>query len=475
MKLSKDQLKEKIIAGIYENHAGKISGSTLQQILLDMVDSLSSDSAQPVKFGLSDVVISPINVIIGTDIRVSGNLQNIGSAAGSTILKIELQTQPRPGQKPIVVWSKDVPALNLAAGASVSIDQVIPTKDIGISIYRVVLTADAAVKSQWVRVMSNKEYVISGQVTQKVTKTPFTSTLSSASALDINSPSLISDNLRAGLISDRLTAASAPGSSLADNLGGIWSPRAFPVEGVKVYLKENQVLSTVTDSNGNYTLKSTSQLASGTLVFNHSGYFQKEVAINGQTEINVILSPSRFDHLKDDFNNRFDDLVNLKDQFKDVITADTILSNNLHNTKVFIDQLNSQLNIDKDNLENGSFNNTLVDNYKTTFNPIFEETKKIQDEIAKTGSTPELESKLTANVELINAGTSALLSTIGNTNSDLTTGSTAYKYLNTEFKTNLSSISGSKTASIVSNIGSIAEGKADKTNLSKVLTKVINF
>ena len=41
MKLSKSQLRQKVISRIYENHNGNITGPILQDVLLDMIDSCS--------------------------------------------------------------------------------------------------------------------------------------------------------------------------------------------------------------------------------------------------------------------------------------------------------------------------------------------------------------------------------------------------------------------------------------------------
>lgn len=57
--------------------------------------------------------------------------------------------------------------------------------------------------------------------------------------------------------------------------------------GVRIVVKGNESVGTITDIDGNYTI----QCSSGdTLVFSYLGYQTREIAINGQKQINVVLS-----------------------------------------------------------------------------------------------------------------------------------------------------------------------------------------
>jgi hypothetical protein len=159
-------------------------------------------------------------------------------------------------------------------------------------------------------------------------------------------------------------------------------------------------------------------------------------------------------------------LNQLKEQLDPAVLK--TLSENFTTTATFIDKINSNFNVNKDELVKGNLNDTLVEDYKKVYTPIFEQTKQIQDTINKTGSTPELEAKLNANIELINTGTSSLLSTIAATDNDIKTNSGTYTYLSTDFTTSVKAISGTATSAILSNVETIAAG-ADKTNLSKAL------
>jgi hypothetical protein len=474
MKLTKDQLKEQIVAGIFENYSGKVTASVLQQILLNMVDSFSGDMGVA-SFDITDFSVSPTKVQVGTGINVTCKVKNIGAAMGSTVVKIELQKpsiilytkeliRPTIPILPTVIWSKTINVDNLPSGSFASINETIPTTQVGIYNYNVVVKADTASQNQPVQVISDKEFVISGQVVKSQTLIPKTPTIPGS----VIKPVGIRDSVLADtqLMTSKLDLVS---DSL--NIGSLTRFVSQPLEGVKVYLKGNPALSAITDSEGNYTLKSTTPIT-GTLVFSLVGYIQQEVAITDQTEIDITMKPLRFLDLNDNFNYNFGRLNDLKDKLGTIIEKDPALATNLTNTKGFIDGINSKYNVKKEDLVKGTLNNTIVDDFKAVYTPIFDAAKQIKDEINKNGSTPELESKLNANMELINAGTSSLLSTIASTDADLTTSSSAYKYLSTEFTSSISAVSTAGASSIMSNIETIAGGAA-KTNLSKALSGLI--
>ena len=60
--------------------------------------------------------------------------------------------------------------------------------------------------------------------------------------------------------------------------------------GVSVTVKSNTALGTLTDIDGRYSLNVPD--ANSILVFNYVGYATKELAVNGQSQINVQLSLS---------------------------------------------------------------------------------------------------------------------------------------------------------------------------------------
>jgi hypothetical protein len=373
-------------------------------------------------------------------------------------------TKPTFPILPTVIWSKTINVDNLPSGSFASINETIPTTQVGIYNYNVVVKADTASQNQPVQVISNKEYVISGQVVENITITPVRPTIPGS----VIKPVGIRDTL---LTDTQLKASNLDLVSDTIKTGSLLRFLTQPVEGVKVFLKENPALSAITDSDGNYTLRSTAPLT-GTLVFSLIGYIQQEVAINDRTDIDINLKPLSFGNLNDNFNYNFDRLNELKDNLDPIITKDPDLIKNLNDTKGFIDRTNSKYNVNKDDLVKGTLNNAIVDDFKAVYTPIFDTAKQIKDEINKNGSTPELESKLNANMELINAGTSSLLSTIASTDADLTASGSAYKYLSSEFTSSISSVSSAGSSSIMSNIESIAGG-AGKTNLSKALSGLI--
>ncbi|HEA29223.1 MAG TPA: TonB-dependent receptor, partial [Leeuwenhoekiella sp.] len=69
--------------------------------------------------------------------------------------------------------------------------------------------------------------------------------------------------------------------------GVVTDTQGVPIPGVSVTLKENKNNGAVTDFDGNYSIEIPADTA--TLVFSYLGFNPQEIAVNGQTEINVEL------------------------------------------------------------------------------------------------------------------------------------------------------------------------------------------
>ena len=72
----------------------------------------------------------------------------------------------------------------------------------------------------------------------------------------------------------------------AQEVSGTVSDASGPLPGASVVL-QGTTTGTQTDFDGNYTLSNVDP--NGTLVFSYIGYSTQEVAVNGQTTINVVL------------------------------------------------------------------------------------------------------------------------------------------------------------------------------------------
>lgn len=85
-----------------------------------------------------------------------------------------------------------------------------------------------------------------------------------------------------------LKSAQPPVHLAVEIRGKVTNKVGDPLVGVNVVLKGTSV-GTVTDAGGNYALSLPAD--TGTLVFSYVGYDKKEVALNGRTQINVVLEP----------------------------------------------------------------------------------------------------------------------------------------------------------------------------------------
>ncbi len=507
MKLSKNQLRQKVISRIYENHNGSITGPVLQEILLDFIDSLKEDKEQgeQAEFIVSSLNLSTTQVNAGDSFNAAITVQNIGGGQGSEVMSLELAWMPftiptlptmptlsdintsaslssaekaflstnlleksaisdlssliRPVKR--IIWTKSVNVTNISAGGNFTITESVPTDDATPGQYIFTVKIGSKTKQASLTIVSEKRYVVSGTVsaalTKRVEKISNDFTIASSRSL-----------------TDTLTASSAFNLGSIGNVGSTVIPQlSNPISGVKVSLKGATYLSTYTDKEGNYILETDKPIGDKTLVFTKTGYYIKELAINNRSVVNAALIKKAIITLPDDINDKFEVLDDILKRDKDVIDTDVTLKDNFDKTKTFLDDLNSKVNLKGSDLESGTLNNELSTKVKAIIDGTIAEVQNITNEIATNGSTPELEKRKQANLDLINTGVTTYLTTLSETSKDIAANSNTYAYINTELKNNISAINSSDAAAIISNINAIAEDVVDQPNLNKLLTGMI--
>jgi hypothetical protein len=236
MKMTIDELKAKIIAGVYENHAGKITGYALQTILLDMVDSLSTVGPIPVPvFEISEFAVSPLTMTPGTEITISGKITNTGAAAGACTVKIELKNNTT------VIAEKAITIPTIQPGGIYNLSEKLPTTGMANGTYTLFVTAPGISKTQNIVIAPADIFQISGVVVRQ--KSEFV--------------------------------------------------KAIPVPGVKIQIKGTSSSDT-TDAQGKYVTepKTTKPANTGTLTLSYNNIVIREEPINNRSVINFTVNLS---------------------------------------------------------------------------------------------------------------------------------------------------------------------------------------
>lgn len=156
------------------------------------------------------------------------------------------------------------------------------------------------------------------------------------------------------------------------------------------------------------------------------------------------------------------------DKYKTIVGTDTMLKKNIENVSNYYSTIESEMSAKPVSFISGSMNTTIVEETKKLADPLINEIKKIDKELAASGETPELKLRKELNLELLSGVTNTFLNTIAVNEKDLAPNSRASIYLKEDLDKKIKSLEESSTGVITEKINVVVNPA--KINFKKVIS-----
>lgn len=200
-------------------------------------------------------------------------------------------------------------------------------------------------------------------------------------------------------------------------------------------------------------------------------YYGMDTRVQEECEATITLNKVNLTDTVYD-NARTVDEVNNKYEYKDIITEDPAVTENINMASNFIVKMDGEIRRGSE-YRDGNRNNAIVKEFKTTFDVLVKEILSIDRKITESGTTPELEGKKELNLKLAGAVLNIFFKLLRDTRDDIKVNSNIHIYFSDKLKKQVKSIQTSEKIDIVreSKIRELSSqlSRSDKPNYREML------